>query len=166
MSILCLAKMSSYSTRMISTACFPVFVSSVSVQSIRSWNFICDSALYFGFSISFCCSSRSSLRIRVSIGVWFSVLSAFWVSETKKHCSADLVCSENLGEVSSQNRVTFRNQIETCRVHWYNDLGLLRSDYGEVSNLCVFVNWKKWFRRVGDSDCCLFVNFYWNWMEY
>ena len=56
----------------VSTACLSVSVSSVSVQSICSGNFIRDFVSSFGFSF-FCCSSCSSLRI----GVWSSMLPGF-----------------------------------------------------------------------------------------
>ena len=68
-SILCRANITWYSTRIFSTACFSVSVSSVSIQSNRSRNFIRDSTSSFGFSFSSSCGSRSSLRIRVCIGV-------------------------------------------------------------------------------------------------
>ena len=48
-------------------------MSSVSVPSNRSYNFVCDSASSFGFGF-FCCNSRSSIRIRICIGVWSLVL--------------------------------------------------------------------------------------------
>ena len=69
MSLLCLANISWYSTRRFSTACFSVYVSSVSIQLNHFRIFIRESTSSFGFNFSFPCSSRSSLRIRVCIGV-------------------------------------------------------------------------------------------------
>ena len=79
MSILCLANTSWYSSTMSSTACFSVFVRSVSVQSNRSRNFIRDSLSFFGFNFSFSFSSHSSLRILVCIALSSSVLPSFLV---------------------------------------------------------------------------------------
>ena len=63
------------------------------------------------------------------------------VSETRKKYFVDLVyCSEYRGQVSNQIWVTFRNHTENCHVYWFDKLGLLRNDYGEFGNLCVFVD--------------------------
>ena len=69
-SILCLANMSWYSTRMSSIACFSVSVRSLSVQSKRLRNLFRDYVVSCGLSFYLSCSSISSLRILVCIGVW------------------------------------------------------------------------------------------------
>ena len=48
-----------------------------------------------------------------------------------------LVCLEFLVHIGSQIPITFWNHSENCRVHRSDELGLLRNDYGEFSNLCV-----------------------------
>ena len=77
MSVLCLAKMSWYSTRKSSTACFSYSVSIVFVQSNRSKNFVRESTAYFELSFSFSFISRSFLEIHVYNGVWISILPGF-----------------------------------------------------------------------------------------
>ena len=67
MSILWLANISWYSSRMSSIAYFLLSVSNLFVQSNRFKNLIHESTSSFGFN-SFSCRSCSSLRIRVCVG--------------------------------------------------------------------------------------------------
>ena len=69
LSILCLATISRFSSRIISTACFSNSANSVSVQSNRFINLIRDCTSSLQFSFFFSCSSRSSLMIGICIGV-------------------------------------------------------------------------------------------------
>ena len=48
------------------------------------------------------------------------------------------VCSELFVQIISQIRITFRNESKNCLVHRLNELGLLRCDYGEFNNWCIF----------------------------
>ena len=50
------------------------------------------------------------------------------------------VCSEQLSQICDQIGVTFRNHAQDCHVYWFDKLGLLRSDYGEVGNVCILVD--------------------------
>ena len=76
-SILCLANMSWYSTRIISIACFSISVRSVSVQSKRVRNLFRDSVLSCGLSFSLSLSSFNSLRILACIGMCSSGFPGF-----------------------------------------------------------------------------------------
>ena len=105
MSILCLANMSWYSTRMSSTACFSFSLSSVSVQSKRFKNSILDSLSSCGFSFSFCCNSHSSFKIRVWIGVCSSMLPGFLGVGNQKV----LACWSGLFVLSSSVRYVIRS---------------------------------------------------------
>ena len=83
--------MSRYSTRMSSTACFSVSVSSVSVQSNRFKNSVLASISSFGFSFSLSCNSHSSFVFDTGCALLCCQDSR--VSGTKKYWLADLVYS-------------------------------------------------------------------------
>ena len=68
-STLCLAKMSCYSTRISSIACFSISVRSASVQSNHLRKLFRNSVLSCGLSFSLSFSSFNSLRILVCIGL-------------------------------------------------------------------------------------------------
>ena len=65
----CLAKMSWNSTSRSSTACLASSCKVESVQSKLDWNWFRDSVSFSGFNCFKCSSSRTSLRIRVWMGV-------------------------------------------------------------------------------------------------
>ena len=95
MSILCLANISWYSTRMSSIACCSISVRSVSVQSKRLRNLFRDSVLSCGLSCSLSLSSFSSLRIFVFIGVCSSGFPGFsGVGNQNVSFLFGFVCSE------------------------------------------------------------------------
>ena len=83
-SILCLANMSWYSTRISSTTCFLISVSSVWVQSNHFKNSIRDSMSSFGFNFSFCCNSHSYFGFVFESGFDPLCCQDFRVSETRK----------------------------------------------------------------------------------
>ena len=87
--------------------------------------------------VSFCFNLCNCLRIPLSIGVCIyftrilkcqkpeSVVLLFWI-----------VRSEEFNQVASQIQITLRNHAEDCHVQWFNKLEFIRSDYGELGNLC------------------------------
>ena len=119
----------------------------MSVQSSRFKSFIRDSKSFFGFSFSFCCSSRSSLKNRVCIGVRSSVLPGFsGVGNQKVElcCSGLFVQSNSLRQVvrsGSPSGIILRTAVST---------GLTNMDCSGVtrenSAICVF-----FLIKCGDS---------------
>ena len=60
--------------------------------------------------------------------------------------------------------MTFPNHSEDCHNYCFVIFGLIRSDYVELSNLCILFHQIYWFRCIGYSDCYFFDNFYWHWL--
>ena len=94
LSILCLAKMLSYSTGLPSTACFSAVVSSASVQSKRSKNFVRLSVASFRFNFSF----RSCKLSRISVCIWVILpgISGVGNQNVLFRCSGLLVLSSSI----------------------------------------------------------------------
>ena len=107
-SILCLAKISWYSTRISSIACFSNSVRSVSVQSNCLRNLFRDSMRSCGLSSSLSLSSFNSLRILVCIGVWssgFPGFSGVGNQNVLSCCSVYSFWEVHLGRQSGQDRL-------------------------------------------------------------
>ena len=160
MSILCLAKKSWYTTKIFSTACFSSSVSSVSVQSNRSRNFLLDSALSVLFNVSFSFSLFNSSKIRICIGVRSSFSSGFSFVGNQNvlvRCSGLPVPSSSIMYVVRSGPlpgITLRNALST---------GLMNLDCSGVttenSAICVVLLTVSSFSCVCYSDCYFLVNF-------
>ena len=126
---------------MSSTACFSASVGSVSVQSNGLRNFSRDSASSFGFNFFF---FHFVQFFEDSCLYWDVILSFSRIFGFRKPESVIpliwFVCFEQFAQVKSQLRITLRNHTENCRVFRLDELGLLRSDYGEFGSLCVFLD--------------------------
>ena len=113
----------------------------MSVQSNRFKNFIRVSMSTFGFSFFFV---QLTQFFKDSCPYWGMILSFTKIFGCREIEGVVLlfwfVCSEYFAQISNHIRIPFRNHTEKCRVHRFDELGLLRSDYGEFTKLGVFLN--------------------------
>ena len=61
--------------------------------------------------------------------------------------------SEKFVNVGIHVRITLWNHTEDCHIYWFDVLGLLLRDYGELCNLCINSDYIWWFRCFGYRDC-------------
>ena len=59
-------------------------------------------------------------------------------------------------------QISFRNDADDYLVHWFDEFGLLRSDYGQLGNLCILFDHVMWFLCVCYSDWYFFVQNCWH----
>ena len=93
-----------------------------------------DSCLYWGLMLLF---------LRIVRGVGNQNMFFF--------CSV-FFCSKWPLKVRSEIWITFRSPTKNCHLHWSNEIGLLRNDYGELCNLFNLSDCVWWFRCVSYSD--------------
>ena len=90
-----------------------------------------------GYTFSF----RFSISLRNPVFFWGVLLRFVRIFKCGEPGSVVLllrcVRSEKFVPVGSQIGITFRNYTEDCHVNCFDKLGLIRSDYAELGNLCI-----------------------------